>query len=299
MTANQPITTPAGVIDAGADIGLLSLTVSDLQRSLVFYTQAIGFQILERAPGRATLGAGGKPLLELREIPGAPEWPGYATGLYHFAILLPSREALGKWLRHWLDLGLPLPGQGDHLVSEALYLNDPDGNGIEVYRDRPRSEWTWENGAVRMATDPVDIRGVLAAGAADGQPFSGLPAGTKIGHMHLQVGEIEAARRFYHEVLGFDVVAAMPSALFLSAGGYHHHIGANVWHSRGLGPAPEGTAGLRYFTITFPSEQARDEVLARVKAAGIETETTDAGVIVHDPWRNRIALQVGPARLVP
>jgi catechol 2,3-dioxygenase len=290
MTSTTNETTPAGVIDAGTDIGLLSLTVADLDRSLAFYTRAIGFAVIEQAPGRATLGAGNSPLLEPIEVPGAAEWPGAATGLYHFAILVPSREALGKWLRNWLALGLPMPGQGDHLVSEALYLNDPDGNGIEVYRDRPRSEWVWDGGIVRMATDPVDIRGVLAAGDADGQPFNGMPEGTRIGHMHLQVGDIPEARRFYHDVLGFDVVAHMPSALFLSAGGYHHHIGANTWHSRGRGPASEGTAGLRYFTITLPTEAARDEVLARLTAVGLDYEKTPAGTVIHDPWRNRIVL---------
>jgi catechol 2,3-dioxygenase len=288
--------TPAGVIDAATDIGLLSLTVADLERSLAFYTRAIGFTAIEQAPDRALLGAGGAVLLELIERPGAAEWPGYATGLYHFAILVPTREALGKWLRHWLNLGLPMPGQGDHLVSEALYLNDPDGNGIEVYRDRPRSEWTWDGGMVRMATDPVDIRGVLAAGDRDGVPFAGLPAGTRIGHMHLQVSDIPTTRAFYHDVLGFDVVAEMPTALFMSAGGYHHHIGANIWHSRGQGPAPDGVAGLRYFTITLPTEAARDMVLARLTGAGSAIERTPAGVVIHDPSQNRILLQVGAAQ---
>ena len=295
-TSSNVEMTPAGVIDAATDIGLLSLTVADLERSFEFYTRAIGFELIEQSPGRALLGVDGAVLLELIERPGAAEWPGYATGLYHFAVLVPTREALGKWLRNWLNLGLPMPGQGDHLVSEALYLNDPDGNGIEVYRDRPRSEWVWEDGKVRMATDPVDIRGVLAAGDRDGVPFAGLPAGTRIGHMHLQVGDIPSTRAFYHDVLGFDVVAEMPTALFMSAGGYHHHIGANIWHSRGQGPAPEGVAGLRYFTITLPTEAARDQVLARLAAAGAPVEQTSAGVLIRDPSQNRILLQVGPAQ---
>jgi len=297
MSTVEAMTTPAGAIDAATDIGLLSLTVADIERSLEFYTHAIGFGVIQQTPGRALLGVGGAPLLELIERPGARSWPVSATGLYHFAILVPTREALGKWLRNWLDLGLPMPGQGDHLVSEALYLNDPDGNGIEVYRDRPRSDWTWDGGHVRMATDPVDIRGVLAAGDRDGVPFDGLEPGTRIGHMHLQVGDIPAARAFYHDVLGFDIVAEMPTALFLSAGGYHHHIGANIWHSRGRGPAPEDVAGLRYFSITQPTESARNQVLARLAAAGHCYEATPAGVVTYDPWQNRILLQVGPAQV--
>ncbi len=229
-------------LDPATQVGLLSLTVADLERSLTFYTDVFGFALLARAGANATLGAGGTPLLLLTEHAGASPWPhdryGY-TGLYHFAILVPSRADLGRWLRHWLERGMPLPGQGDHLVSEALYISDPDGNGIEIYRDRPRAEWTWVNGQVRMAVDPVDIQGVLAEGDRAGQAWDGLPAGTRLGHMHLQVGDIATARAFYCGVLGFDLVAEMPTALFVSAGGYHHHIGMNTWHSQGAQPAPD------------------------------------------------------------
>jgi catechol 2,3-dioxygenase len=172
MAQSQQAAAPAS-IDPATTVGLLSLTVADLARSLTFYTQALGFALLEQTDGAATLGVGGTPLLLLTEHPGAQLWPherhGY-TGLYHFALLLPTRADLGRWLRHWLELGLPLPGQGDHLVSEALYLSDPDGHGIEVYRDRPRSAWTWVNGQVQMATDPVDLRGVLAEAERAGEP---------------------------------------------------------------------------------------------------------------------------------
>jgi catechol 2,3-dioxygenase len=187
-------------------------------------------------------------------------------------------------------LGFPLPGQGDHLVSEALYLEDPDGNGIEVYRDRPRDEWPRVNGQIQMASDPVDIRGLLADAAASGEPWNGMPAGTRIGHMHLQVADIPKSEEFYHGVLGFDVIFRMPSALFISAGGYHHHIGMNTWHSRGAGPAPEGTAGLRYFTITLPDDNAIAPILARLDAAGVSYRHQDGCVYVDDPWRNHIRL---------
>ncbi len=285
-------------IDPATTVGLLSLTVTDLARSLTFYTTALGFALLDQADGAATLGVDGTPLLLLTEHPGAQPWPhdryGY-TGLYHFALLLPARADLGRWLRHWLELGLPLPGQGDHLVSEALYLSDPDGHGIEVYRDRPRGDWTWANGRVQMAADPVDIQGLLGEAERAGEPWRGLPHGTRLGHMHLQIGAIHEAAAFYHDILGFDIVAQMPTALFVSAGGYHHHIGLNTWHSRGAGPAPASTATLRFFTIDLPSEDARAAVLRRLDDAGRRYTRTGAAVAVQDPWRNTILLQVGAA----
>ena len=290
--------TPTTTIDPATEVGLLALTVADLDLSVAFYTEAMGLAVLERDDSRATLGVAGTPLLLLDEQPGARAWPRGGrsyTGLYHFAILVPTRADLGRWLRHWLGLGLPLPGQGDHLVSEALYLEDPDGHGIEIYRDRPRQEWQWANGQVRMASDPVDIRGLLTEAEQAGQPWAGLPAGTRVGHIHLQVGDIAQAAAFYHQVLGFDIVAAMPSALFVSAGGYHHHLGMNTWHSRGAGPAPADTVRLRFFTIDLPTEEARRAVVARVEAAGLGHTERDGTVAVQDPWQNTILLRVGPA----
>jgi catechol 2,3-dioxygenase len=279
-----------------ARVGVLSLAVADLERSLAFYTQLFGFALLARNGEQATLGTGAEPLLLLAEQPGACSWPhdryGY-TGLYHFAVLVPSRADLGRWLRHWLASGQPLPGQGDHLVSEALYLTDPDGNGIEVYRDRPRAEWHWDGGQVRMATDPVDIAGLLADADATQEPWMGLPTGTRLGHMHLQVGDIAQAAAFYHDLLGFDIVARLPTALFVSAGGYHHHIGMNVWHSRGAGPAPAGVAGLRFYTIELPSAEARAALAAHVRAAQLDAMPVGDVVVLHDPWRNTILLTVG------
>jgi catechol 2,3-dioxygenase len=295
-TQTTPFPTTAA-IDPATEVGLLSLTVADLERSLAFYTQAIGLALLERADGRATLGVAGEPLLLLTEQPGADAWPRGGrsyTGLYHFAILLPTRADLGRWLRHWLTLGLGLPGQGDHLVSEALYLEDPDGHGIEMYQDRPRDQWTWVNGRVQMATDPVDIRGLLADAERSDRPWDGLPAGTKLGHMHLQVGDITQARAFYHDLLGFDVVAEMPSALFVSAGGYHHHIGMNTWHSRGAGPAPANSVALNHFTVDLPSEAARAAVVARIAAAGLPHTPVADAIAVADPWGNTLLLRVRP-----
>ncbi len=299
MATTQTTNPVAGsaAIHPETTVGLLSLTVADLARSVAFYTEAIGLALLDRGETTATLGVAGEPLLLLTERAGARPWPreqASHTGLYHFAILVPTRADLGRWVRHWLELGLPL-GQGDHLVSEALYLSDPDENGIEVYRDRPRDEWTWRDGQVRMGAEPVDIRGLLDEAERAGEPWSGLPAGTRLGHIHLQVGDIPEAAAFYHDILGFDIVAGMPSALFVSAGGYHHHIGMNIWHSKGATPAPADMVGLRFFTINFPTEDARQEVLDRIAAAGLTTTRTDDAVSIQDPWGNTLLLQVGPA----
>ncbi|MCA1667535.1 MAG: VOC family protein [Thermomicrobia bacterium] len=285
-------TASATAIDPATTVGLLSLTVANLARSVAFYTEAIGLTALDQDETTATLGVAGTPLLLLTERAGAKPWPreqASYTGLYHFALLVPTRADLGRWVRHWLTLGLPL-GQGDHRVSEALYISDPDENGIEVYRDRPRDEWQWANGQVQMGADPVDIRGLLAEAERAGEPWSGLPAGTRLGHIHLQVGDISEAAAFYHDLLGFGIVAGMPSALFVSAGGYHHHIGMNTWHSKGATPAPADMVGLRFFTVNFPTEAARKEVLDRIVAAGLPTTQIGDAVSVQDPWQNTLLL---------
>jgi len=294
MTLDTANTTHHSIHPA-TTVGLIALTVSDLERSRAFYTTAMGFALVSEDREQIVLGAGSTPLLVLNADRGAAPWPrdgASYTGLYHFALLLPTRADLGLWLRHWLSLGLPLPGQGDHLVSEALYLEDPDGHGIEVYRDRPRDQWTWVDGQVRMATDPVDIRGLLADADRANRPWTGLPEGARLGHVHLQVGHILTARTFYHDILGFDVVVEMPSALFISAGGYHHHIGMNIWHSRGAATAPDGTVRLRYFTVDLPDEDARRAVLARLDARSIPYTTSGSVTSVEDPWHNIILLRI-------
>jgi catechol 2,3-dioxygenase len=286
---------PATAIDPATRVGVIALTVADLDRSIAFYTDAIGLAVLQKTGSDAILGVAGTPLLLLSERPGALPWMvDRMTGLYHFAILVPSRKDLGRWLRHYLSRGYPPPGQGDHLVSEALYLRDPDGHGIEVYRDRPREEWRWIDGQVQMAADPVDVRGLLAEANATREPWTGMADETCLGHIHLQVGDIAQAEAFYHGVLGFDVVARMPSALFVSAGGYHHHLGMNVWHSKGAAPAPADTAKLRFFTLALPSDEARAAVVTRIAAAGIAFQERANAVALRDPWQNTILLHVGP-----
>jgi len=238
-------------IHPNTSIGATHLTVADLERSRRFYVDVLGFRELERQGTTLTLTAdGATPLLALTELPGAPPKPARATGLYHFAILVPSRLDLARSLRRLAELRYPLSGASDHLVSEALYLNDPDGNGIEIYRDRPRAEWPRLNGQIRMATDPLDLDGILAELDRDDRPWDGLAPATTIGHMHLHVADLRAAEAFYHGLLGFDIMLSFGgSALFLSAGGYHHHIGLNTWAGVGAPPAPPGSAGLRYFVF--------------------------------------------------
>jgi catechol 2,3-dioxygenase len=280
-------------INPQTHIGPVTLRVSDLDNSLAFYEEVLAFRRIDRTDGRATLGAAeGPALLELHEVPGAPPQPSWSTGLYHVAILLPTRADLGWLLMRMANAGLEI-GQGDHLVSEALYISDPDENGLEVYRDRPREEWQWDaTGAVKMATDPVDIQGLVDDARREGKNWDVLPAGTTVGHIHLQVADIPRSERFYHDILGFDITARWPSALFVSAGGYHHHIGMNTWQSRGAGPAPETSAGLQTFVIALPDQDALAEVRARLSENNMPFEERDNGLEVRDPWHNRVQLLV-------
>ncbi|MDZ4765448.1 MAG: VOC family protein [Chloroflexota bacterium] len=277
-------------------LGIVSLTVSDLARSLDFYTRTLGMDILAQTDHGATVGvaASSLALLELVELPGAKPQPQFSTGLYHVAILLPSRADLGRWLLHMAADGYPLQGASDHRVSEAVYLADPDENGLEIYRDRPRAEWVWRANNVEMATLPMDIDGVLDAGRAASRDSAvwQMPAGTTVGHIHLRVGDIARAQAFYHDLLGFDIVMQMPSALFVSAGGYHHHIGANTWGSRGAPPSPAGTVGLGAFTIRVPDAAALHAITARLDSAAANYTADGDDVRLDDPFQNAIRIVV-------
>lgn len=237
-------------LPADAHIGSVSLTVSNLDRSVSFYRETLGFEEATRAGRTAVLTArSGPTLLELNELPGAIPKPRRSTGLFHFAILVPSRAALGRSLRRLADQQWPLSGVADHLVSEALYLNDPDGLGIEIYRDRPRETWRRANGELAMASDPLDVQSVANEPGAE-TPWQGLEAGTVIGHVHLHVPTLEAGEAVFCDDVGFEpVVRAYPGALFVSAGGYHHHLGMNTWVGVGAPAPPENAVGLRSFTV--------------------------------------------------
>src|ERR671938_1629887 len=273
-------------LPAETRMGPVHLIVSDLERSLGYYRQVVGLDVLDQGAGRASLGADSTELLGLVEQPGAQPSDGY-TGLYHFALLAPDRPSLARWLAHAVRDRVPLTGLSHHYVSEAIYLRDPDRHGIEIYADRPRELWEGKVGE-RMTTEPLDVRDLL--GEADGD-FDGLPAGTTMGHVHLKVAAIPQTVQFYRDVLGFDlVVERVPQAAFLSAGGYHHHIGANTWESAGAGPPPTGTAALRHAAIVLPSAEARDEVVRRVADAGQEPDATATGTLVRDPSGNAVLM---------
>ncbi|GAC1397356.1 MAG: catechol 2,3-dioxygenase [Ktedonobacteraceae bacterium] len=283
--------TQLNALDPATHVGLVTIAVSSLERSLRYYQNGLGFAIQEQHERTVLLGAAtGTPILALVEQPNAQPQPVHTTGLYHFAVLLPTRKDLGRFLSHLAESQTPLGGYADHLVSEALYLSDPDGNGIEVYRDRPRSTWTWHNGHVAMVSDPIDLDALMAEGRQDTSVWSGLPAQTTLGHMHLRVANIPQGVQFYHGILGFDIVQQMPSALFVSAGGYHHHIGMNIWESRNGPQPPHNAVGLRFFTIQLPDEAELAKVLARLEAVEWPVEPQQHGVVLRDPWGNRILL---------
>jgi catechol 2,3-dioxygenase len=258
-------------------MGRVDLSVADLERSLDYYRRAIGLRVLREEGGEATLGAGSTELLRLIEEPGARPADGY-SGLFHFALLVPERADLGRWLAHARREGVQLTGASDHFVSEALYLRDPDHHGIEIYADRPRE--LWEGRVDRMGSWPLDLDDLLGT-VAELVPdeYDGLPDGTTIGHVHLRIADVDESVGFYRDVLGFDLLQHGPQAAFLSAGGYHHHLGGNTWESSGAVQAPEGTARLRSFRIVLPDDATVAEVAARL-----------GGTEAADPSGNRLVL---------
>jgi catechol 2,3-dioxygenase len=283
----------ADSIHPATTLGYVHLTVSDLDRSLAFYQDVMGFKLQMRQNGTAHLGAGGPDLLVLTGQPGARRAHG-TTGLYHFAILVPSRLELARTLRRLGESRWPLQGFADHLMSEAIYLADPDGNGIEIYRDRPRAEWPRRNGRLQMAVDPLDVDGVLAELAGHDQPWTGLNPQTVLGHVHLHVADLEKARAFYCSVLGFDLILNYGgSASFVSAGGYHHHIGLNTWAGVGAPPPPPDSVGLRYFVVRLLDSAEMGKVADRVQDAGLRLEEQEPGLFVRDPSQNGVMLTVG------
>jgi catechol 2,3-dioxygenase len=271
-------------------VGAVELTVSDLERSLDYYRRAIGLRVLDQAGSRAELGAdGGQPLLRLVELPGAQPHP-HATGLFHFALRVPRRRELAGWLAHAARDRVQLEGLSDHFVSEAIYLSDPDRHGIEIYCDRPRADWQGQ--VSRLTTLPLDV-GDLLGELPDPERarFTGLPAGTDMGHVHLQVADVAEEIAFLRDVIGFDLMVALGgSAAFLAAGGYHHHVGANTWNSRGAAPPPQGAAALRHATILLPDAAERDRVAAAVADSGQEPAVREDGILVHDPSHNGLLL---------
>lgn len=283
---------PGFRLPADTRLGAVRLQVSDLERSLAWYGRVLGLGALERSAGRAVLGSAGQTsaLVELHERPGARPVPQQGRlGLYHFAILLPDRAALGAFVAHLAAQREPA-GASDHLVSEAIYLRDPDGLGIEVYADRPRTEWRHRDGQLVMATEPLDLGDVMAAAR---EAWSGMPPGTVLGHVHLHVGDLGQAEAFYHAGLGLDkVVWSYPGALFLSAGGYHHHLGLNTW-ARGAAPVAEDEARLLEWELLLPSRDDCEQVQRNLASRGVSVSWSGGEAVARDPWGTQ--LRVRPA----
>jgi catechol 2,3-dioxygenase len=279
------------MIPPDTHIGKVRLRVADIDGLSEFYERVVGLRGVERDGELARLGPeGGEPLVELVSAPGAPAAPAFSTGLFHLAILVPDRAELARSLQRVAGAGWRLTGASDHLVSEALYLRDPEGNGIEIYRDRPREEWGHDGNELRMATLPLDLESVLGELGPGEEDANGMPAGTTIGHVHLQVADIPAVEAFYNGSLGLDVmVRSYPGALFLAAGGYHHHLGLNTWQSQGAPPPPEGALGLDRYELVLPSEDERDAAAGRLGETG-DPVRLDEGVLATDPSGNRVLL---------
>ncbi len=292
-TATESATSPPR-LPATLRLGAVHLTVSDLDSSVAFYRDAIGLRLhrLERAV--AAMGAGGEDLVVLHEEPGVRR-AGRHAGLYHYALLYPSRVELSRAALRLAATRTPIQGASDHGTHEAIYLPDPDGNGIELAADRPREAWPdlanpgWDGGP-----KPLDLDGLLALVAGE-EPRREVGSGLAVGHVHLHVGDLERGLSFYQGVLGFERMFSMPTAAFVAAGGYHHHLGFNVWRGEGVGPAPAGRVGLRHWTVVLDDPTDLDAVRQRVRAAGVEVEEHEGGgFVVRDPWEIAVLFTVAP-----
>lgn len=273
-------------------IGQVNLKVKDLERSLTFYKEIIGFKLLKQTGKTAELTADGNTVLLTIEQPDhAISKQEGTTGLFHFALLLPNRSDLGNVLKHFIQIKYPIQGASDHLVSEALYLADPDGNGIEIYADRHPSEWEWINNEVVMPSDPLDHENLLAQ-AADSS-WKELPSSTIMGHIHLHVSDLQKNRQFYIDGLGFEVVSRYGNhALFISDGKYHHHIAMNVWNGVNAPQAPSNSAGLESFTVKLSNKKQRDQIIQQLKAIGAPISEENEHLVTSDPSGNRIRLSI-------
>jgi catechol 2,3-dioxygenase len=280
---------PHTPLPATTHVGAVRLQIADLSRSIAYYTSIVGLQLIDRGDHAATLGPHGTStgLVILHEKKGIHRAPSRgAYGLYHFAILLPDRPSLARFVQHIANANVRV-GMADHLVSEAIYLTDPDGLGIEVYSDRPRSGWIYNEGELAMPTEPLDVADLIAA--ADHLSWNGVPAGTTMGHIHLHVGGLADADAFYHAALGFDrTVWSYPGALFMSAGGYHHHLATNTWS-----PGPSATdqqARLQEWELIVPSNEDAAAIGTRIASAGFESRETERGWLAADPWGTRVRI---------
>jgi len=292
---NPTPTTAAPQLPDTLRLGPVHLTVADLDGSIAFYERSLGLQVHGRGGDTATLGAGAEDLVVLVEEPGAAS-AGRHAGLYHFALLFDSREELARAVARLAETRTRIEGAADHGVSEAVYLRDPDDNGIEIYADRPRDAWPpsrTEGEPFEIYTIALDMKSLLATVAGE-EPQDQAGSGLRMGHLHLHVGDIARGLAFYRDVLGFDVMVNLGSAAFVSAGGYHHHLGFNVWLGKDVKPRPAGTSGLRHWVIVLERPEEVEAVRERVRAAGLPLEERDAGFLVRDPWGTAVVVATTP-----
>jgi len=289
MDAPQTLSpAPGAVLPANLRLGAVHLIVADVDRSVAWYQTALGLRVHRHDPAEAELGDGDETVLVLHEDPQARP-AGRHAGLYHYALLLPSRKELARAAIRLSVTRTGIQGASDHQTHEAIYLADPDGNGIELAADRPREQWPdhlgYAGGPAPLAFDD------LLAAVAGEEPSPRVREGLRMGHLHLHVGDVDAGLRFYRDVLGFELQANVGSAAFVSAGGYHHHLAFNVWQGRRVGPAPPHTAGLREWTVQLPEAGDVEAVRARVEAAGTAVEPRPGGFLVRDPWDIALAVE--------
>jgi catechol 2,3-dioxygenase len=270
-------------------LGPVHLTVTDLETSIPFYERSIGLESNGRDDGRAALGAGGEDLLVLVEEPGARP-AGRHAGLYHFALLHPSRDELARAAKRLLATRTPISGASDHNISEAIYLPDPDGNGIELAADRPREHWGDLSDPTAIGgPTPLDLPGLLGL-VGEEEPRERAADDLVVGHVHLHVGDIDRALEFWRDAIGFEVMTRFPSAAFIAMEGYHHHLGLNTWRGEGVPPVPDGVVGLRHWTIVMDDAERVAAVRERVEASGAEVEDRPGGFLARDPWRNAVLI---------
>jgi catechol 2,3-dioxygenase len=294
MTTTSASTTSKATLPDSLRLGPVHLTVTDLDRSVPFYESAIGLRLAGRDGGVASLGAGGEELLVLTEEPQARP-AGRHAGLYHFALLHPSRLELARAAQRLIATRTPVSGASDHKISEAIYLPDPDGNGIELASDRSREHWGDLSDPTALGgPEPLDMHGLLAL-VEGAEPPAHASDGLSMGHLHLHVGDVEGALGFWRDLIGFEVMTRFPSAAFISAGGYHHHLGLNTWRGEGVPPMPAGTVGLRHWTVVLEDPADVAAVRGRVAGAGVQVEERPGGFLTRDPWQNAVMVTSAPA----
>jgi catechol 2,3-dioxygenase len=289
MDAANPSAHPTFASRTPLRIGAVALVARDLDLLSDYYKRLLGLVENDRKPERVRLGAGGVTLLEIEHRPGAKPDDKRTAGLFHTAFLMPTRLDLARWILHVAGNRIQITGASDHGVSEAFYLDDPEGNGIEVYSDRPQDQWQRRHGLIQMGTDPLDVESILRD-TRPSEPYGTAPEGLRIGHIHLRVGELESAEKFYRGAIGLDLTFRYRGAAFMSSGGYHHHVGANVWQSDGARMRDPDMTGLAWFSMEAADAETLDAARTKLESAGQAATTTPHGIETSDPWGTRIRI---------